>query len=156
MRPFKSTENYLFLLLMQQLQNWMRNHTAEGSKRHTTSSRFQKTIDKTFKTEPRTRLKHRSEIYSQLYYSKLRDAVEERLVDEKPEDETAMEKKRRKMAIQREVVSTAFAAETEEVKDEVETLFLAQRAEKDAKLALKQEREGGADEGQLDLEAMVE
>lgn len=141
---------------MQQLRNWMQNHTVEGSKRHTTSSRFQKTIDMTFKTEPRTRLNHRSEIYSQLYYDKLRDAVEERLVDEKPEDESAREKKKRKMAIQRDVVSTAFAAETEDVKAEVEALFLAQKAEKDAKLALKQVQEGGANEGQLDLEAMVE
>ena len=99
----------------------MRNHTKEGSKKGTaSSSHLQKKIDASFKSGARTRLSHATEIYSQLYYDKLRDIVEEKFEDGTPEDgESQREKKSRRLKIRRDVVSSAFEAETDEVKAEV-------------------------------------
>jgi hypothetical protein len=96
-------------------------------------------------------------VYSRLYYEKLRATVEEKVEESTPEGEETADKKRgRIFGIQREVVASAFAEESPEVKAEVAEQLAALKSAKAALALEKKKALEDTAEDERDLTEMVQ
>jgi hypothetical protein len=105
---------------IKQICSWIRNHSR-------ISVVTVPTIDDDFesaKPQRTKRAKTRIQLYSKLYYeSKLRDLVDKRMDEETVEGETPKQRRARRLAATMEISTQCWEAESNEVKEEVESKY---------------------------------